>query len=176
MVEKIWGISNIVGTMELDNYIRDIFIPISRACAKIEDSSESSISWYLWHKIYDHACRALEEYGKFYVSKAALNEYRKSFPGKNISQYDKLGKKFHYEHVFTIKMLRKMLSDKSLNLKRVRRIIKTHYCTAWIQAKENKTLNSNGYKSDRGSTLNDALKIYRKMGIELINKRGNIVN
>ena len=86
-------------------------------------------------------------------------------------KYDPLRRKtFHIEHIFTGEMFfraLKILNESGeLNEKTLLRFIVDNYRTAWILKEEDKKL----AKSNRGTTLEDALNHYKEAGIDLIYK------
>jgi len=86
-------------------------------------------------------------------------------------KYDPLGRKtFHIEHIFTGEMFfqaLKSLNDVGeLNEKTLLQFVLDNYRTAWILKEEDKKL----VKSNRGTTLQDALNHYEEVGIDLLYK------
>ena len=86
-------------------------------------------------------------------------------------KYDPLGRKtFHIEHVFTGDMffcaLKSLNESGELNEKTLLQFVLDNYRTAWILKTEDKKL----AKSNRGTTLQDALNHYQEVGIDLIHK------
>ncbi len=86
-------------------------------------------------------------------------------------KYDPLGRKtFHIEHVYTGKMffraLKSLNDSGELNQETLMKFILDNYRTAWILKEEDKKL----AKSNRGTTLQDALNHYKDVGIDLLHK------
>ena len=110
------------------------------------------------------------------VSSRAIIEYKKIDSGGDLRMrkwseqptFDKGRQKgiFHLEHVYTGDMFRnavELLPDKDLTVHKLVELIQKNYCVAWILKEENKLLP----KSNRGESLEDALQIYSKVGINL---------
>jgi len=86
-------------------------------------------------------------------------------------KYDPAGRKtFHIEHVFTGEMffraLKSLNDSGELNQETLMKFILDNYRTAWILKEEDKKL----AKSNRGTTLQDALNHYKDVGIDLLHK------
>jgi hypothetical protein len=86
-------------------------------------------------------------------------------------KYDPLGRKtFHIEHIFTGEMFFRALNNLNesgeLNEKTLLRFALDNYRTAWILKEEDRKL----AKSNRGTTLEDALNHYKEVDIDLIHK------
>jgi hypothetical protein len=173
--------------MKPEEYLTDIFVPLAKAHRKYLND-DSGFARHFRNKIYRHACYALDDfnnYRKLYASKAAQAEFRKTNRGmihdNDVSYVSILCKgnkvkKYHYEHVFTNSMLINLIEKGHLTIDRIKRIINSNFCTAWILREENNRLTENKLKSNRGDTLKKALQKYREMGIHLIDRNGKIVN
>ena len=86
------------------------------------------------------------------------------------SKYDPKRELFILEHIYTGKMFKNALDniiEEELTEEKVIEIIRKNYQAAWITRGENKDLN----KSIRGENLDNALKHYNDMEIELNNKQ-----
>ncbi len=171
--------------MDYNDYLRLVFIPIIKAYSRLGNNDNAIVSYHV-SKISDHACYALEDQGVLYASKAAQAEYAKHNNGMihdrkhkeqlafdtAASKYGRAYGTFHFEHVFTNSMLKRLVAKSDFKFDTVKSIIQRNFCVAWILKSENKLLP----KSNRGDTLKDALKIYREKGIILIDSKRKIIN
>ncbi|MCH7771813.1 MAG: hypothetical protein IIA49_12490 [Bacteroidetes bacterium] len=136
--------------------------------------------------LYKQSLYGYEEFGKKYASQKAQDVYKSlgllgqltQWQGRQQSKFDPNGKQrgiFHLDHIFTLSMFDRMLrslSPSQISVISVNEIVQDNYAVAWILSEENKVLNRNGHKSKRGTTLKDALDVYKKDGIQLIGVNG----
>jgi hypothetical protein len=161
----------------LEEYAK-IVLSITDLCNREKSRNPKSYkhlhSWYL----YRQAFYGFIEYigsSDYLVSQRALEEYKKNDHVGNIKnrkwseqhKFDEGRKIFHLEHIYTGDMFREALDSLSENNRtseNIAQIIQDNYRVAWILKEENKLLP----RSNRGQTLEDAMKIYSEHGISLI--------
>jgi hypothetical protein len=174
--------------MKLDEYTRAVFCVI-RARLTLDDSDRSYVARHFRY-VFQQVLYGYEDFGKKYASRAAQAEYERMgnegqiirWHVRDCRKFDKLGRQngaFHMEHIFTLAMFRQALCrvpECRLTESAVNRIVKANYAVAWITKNENARLDENGYKSKRGESLTDALNVYKKCAIELIDGNGEPVS
>jgi hypothetical protein len=172
--------------MTLDEYTGAV-LPVIKAVLHLERDDDTWLARHL-RGVFRSTLYGYGEggFGKRYASEAAQTEYERLGNSGRITQwyvrqyhkFDKLGRmdgRFHLDHVFTNGMFDqalRSLPQECLNEKRVNEIVKNDYAVAWITRDENYTLNAKGYKSNRGNSLADALRVYNSVGIRLIDEDG----
>ena len=166
----------------LDNFIESITPMVKHALNEYSDPLASkyirtACKYRFKQGFYYQLSRYLPQY--HLVSQSALDLSKElgfedecwSMEWDDQPKYDPLRRKtFHIEHIFTGEMFfraLKILNESGeLNEKTLLRFIVDNYRTAWILKEEDKKL----AKSNRGTTLEDALNHYKEAGIDLIYK------
>lgn len=90
-------------------------------------------------------------------------------------KFDKGRKVFHLEHVYTGDMFRTAARE-IRDVQGLVRLVRDNYRVAWILKTEDQELNRNGFRSERGSSLKEALDAYSKSGIRLLGAPGAAVS
>jgi len=153
-----------------------------------KDNDKSDAAKHLDY-LYGQALRGYEIFGKKYASRAAQEEYEtlgnrgpiSQWQMRQCKEFEKRGRlkgAFQFEHVYTIHMFDKAICSlpvSDVNEDSIIQIVNSNYAVAWITKDEDRLLDEH-YKSDRGKTLADALDIYKRLGIELIDENGKAVD
>lgn len=167
-------------SMTINEYAEAI-LPIIKLCLKEKannpTSYKSSHLWYIYRQAFYGFTEFIDWKSRCRVSVDAMAEYKKIDPFgdlRNRKWYEQKDfdsgiqkGKFHLEHIFTGDMFRdaiESLSAELLTVDRLVDIVRDHYSVAWILKTENKRLP----RSDRGKSLQEALKIYEQKGIKLL--------
>jgi hypothetical protein len=169
---------------EYTNAILDLI----KVCRRLKKDNDKSDAAKHLDYLFGQALRGYEMFGKMYASRAAQAEYEKMGNQGRITQwqmrqckkFEKRGRlkgAFQFEHVYTIRMFQqaiRSLPESKINEDSIIQIVNANYAVAWITKDENCRLDKQ-YKFNRGESLPDAINIYKKLGIDLIDKDGNAV-
>ena len=169
-------------TTRLENFVSSITPMVKHALSEYSDHLapkhiRTACKYRFKQGFYYQISRYLPQY--HLVSKSAFQLSKElgfenecwSMEWDDQPKYDPLGRKtFHIEHVFTGEMFfraLKILNESGdLNEKTLLKFVVDNYRTAWILKEEDKKL----VKSNRGTTLEDALNHYKEVGIDLLYK------
>lgn len=174
--------------MPLEEYTNSILPLIRTALTPPNDKDTSHAARHLRY-LFKQALYGYDDFGKRYASAAAQMEYQlqgnddlilKRNGWRQQRHFD-LGRRngvFQWEHVFTLSMFHRALNrlpPASVTTETVNQIVRENYAVAWITKAEDHLLTNGGYRSKRGDSLADALSVYAKLGIRLMDQSGNWV-
>jgi len=166
-------------SFSLEDYTEAI-LPIIKLCLREKVENQKSykklLIWYIYKQIFYSFIDFMDLRSICKVSSRAVTEYQKIDSSGDLRMrkwseqpaFDKGRQKgiFHLEHVYTGDMFRRAvesLPKKDLTTNKLVELVQKNYCVAWILKEENKHLP----RSNRGKSLEDALEIYSKVGINL---------
>ena len=166
--------------MSIEEYTSALLPMINLCMIERERNPSSYVKTQLWH-LYEQAFYGFIEFVDWdshcRVSSKALAHYRHTYPDGHLKkrkwfeqkEFNLGGRHSAYllEHVYTGEMFRNAidsLGEHHRTVEHIVRLVQTEYCVAWILRQENGRLP----RSRRGKTLQDALDVYRKVGIELL--------